>query len=75
MNNQRIEEYKKNQNKNPNYVKMYRVLEDEYTLNDTNTKNVKEIIKILEGGKQKLKEKNKSKLVKQNLKYFEKLLF
>jgi len=73
-NKKRIEEYKKNKNQNPNYVNIYRVLVNEDTLMDANIKKTEEIIQILEGGKQKLKEKTKSKVVKQNLKYFENLL-
>jgi hypothetical protein len=72
-NKERIEEYKKNQNQNKNYVNIYRVLLDEDTLIDANIKNVEDIIEILEGGNHKLKEKAKSKLVKQNFKYFEDL--
>jgi len=70
----RIEEYKRNEKKNPNYTNIYRALLTEDSLIDENLKYLKEIIEVLEGGKQKLKEKAQSKVVKQNKKYFEDLL-
>jgi len=70
----RIEEYKKNEKKNPNYINIYRALLDEDSLIEENSKYLKDIIQVLEGGKQTLKEKAQSKVVMQNKKYFEDLL-
>ena len=70
----RLEEYKNNMNHNPNYLNIYRALLTEDMLIDNNVKYLEEIIEVLDGGREKLKEKVKSKVVDQNKEYFENLL-
>jgi len=71
----RIQEYKKNEKKNPNYTNIYRALLTEDALIDVNVKFLEEIIEVLQGGKQKLQEKAQIyQAVIQNKKYFEDIL-